>query len=176
MNWLNALLRPREAFQQAWRKMTGANVREWASRIREEVEALPLAEARRLALAALEDRARFHIVESQAGPEEASVLEQLPEGARELFEKYEQIEHVYTDTKYLRKNIGPAEYLPGFLRLGTSIDSTELAVRPGQEFLYEIDGSEESEAQLYGMSSVFHQIVMEERLTTESWDDNNGGS
>lgn len=172
MSLLKTLLKPRETFREVWRRITGTEVREWAIRVGNEVKALPLEEARRLALAALENRARFHIVESQPGPEEAAALEWLPPGARELFERYERIEHVYADTKYLRKNIGPAEYRPGFIRLATSIDATELVVRPGEEFLYEIDGSEESDDQLYGMPSVFHQIVMEERLTTESW---NGG-
>lgn len=156
------------AIWESLKRFSGSTLLEEVTRIHEEVCLLTMEEARSLALTALRNTQRFQVIESPPGAEEMGVLKELAPQLRALFMEYASICHVFSDTKYIRRNMGPSQLRAGFLRIATSIDHTELVVRPGEECVYEIDGSEGSEAPIEGMPSVFHQIVFEERLTAEN--------
>lgn len=132
---------------------------------REEVSSLSFDAAREKAYSLIQDSERYRTVCSAPTDEEREAISQLPPGACMLFERYSRIECSRSDTKYIREEVGPADYRLGFLRIGRALDATERVVRPGQEFVFEIDGSEESDDVLEGLPSVYHWIVFENWLT-----------
>ena len=80
---------------------------------------------------------------------------------RELFSRFAIIEAVDGEMYLSRQEIRAAEFNSEFLRIGTDFDSTELVVKPQEEIVYEIDGSEITEDQIRQASypSVYHLLL-----------------
>lgn len=127
------------------------------------LQALPLAEARSRALAALRDPTHF---ECREEPLAGGLPAGLPDSAREIFSLYSSVKAVAGEALLSRSQIGPAQYRDGFLRIGTNLDATELAVRPGEEPVYEIDGSDADEREIErgGVPSLYHWVLVTEEV------------
>lgn len=128
-----------------------------------EIKGLPLAEAKRRALAALEDPGRFECVRE---PLDGVLPSGLPGTVRELFSTYSVVQAVAGEARLSREDVGRSRYRREFLRIGTNLDDTELVVRPGEESVYEIDGSDadEREFEQGGIPTVYHWIVVTEEV------------
>jgi hypothetical protein len=124
-----------------------------------DLQGLPLAEAKRRALEALEDPSRFECVREPAA---GSLRADLPGLVRELFSTCSTVQAVAGEARLSREEVGPARFRQGFLRIGTNLDDTELVVRPGEEPVYEIDGSEADarEVEQGGIPTVYHWILV----------------
>jgi hypothetical protein len=77
-----------------------------------------------------------------------------------FFEKYESVREKNGEFHVSWKLIGESDFRPGFLKIGTDSDSTEIVVKPGMETVYEIDGSESSEAEMTQFPGIFHLIIL----------------
>jgi len=128
-----------------------------------ELKSLPLAEAKRRALAALEDSGRFECVRE---PVDGVLPGDLPDLVRELFSTYASVQAVAGEARLSRQEAGRSRYRREFLRIGTNLDDTELVVRPGEEPVYEIDGSDADARELEqgGIPTVYHWIVVTEEV------------
>ncbi|HEV8582574.1 MAG TPA: hypothetical protein VGX68_26200 [Thermoanaerobaculia bacterium] len=128
-----------------------------------EIKSLPLAEAKRRALAALEDPSRF---ECEREPVSGALPAGLPSLARELFSTYASIQAVAGEARLSRDELGPSQYRRELLRIGTNLDDTELVVQPGEEPVYEIDGSDADarEFEQGGIPTVYHWILVTEEV------------
>ena len=128
-----------------------------------DIKGLPLAEAKRRALAALADPSRFECVRE---PVAGALPGDLPSLVRELFSTYSSVKAVAGEAHLSREQAGPARYRRGFVRIGTNLDDTELVVRPGEEPVYEIDGSEADEREIEqgGIPTVYHWILVTEEV------------
>lgn len=123
-------------------------------------------DARQCAFQLLSNPQRFACVRAQG---ELNVREKLSRTVCELFSKYESV-RVIAGEAYLGTDvIGPSEYQKGFLRIGTNLDFTEVAVRPMADDIYEIDGSEENEQEFSAsrLPTVFHWILVTSRVLHE---------
>ena len=155
------------ALRGAWRRFTGADVLEEVLRVGAEVRALTMEGARSQAYSILEDRERYRATQSCPSAQESDVLKELAPGLREFFTHYERIQPVYSDTDYNRATIGASECLDGYVRVARSVEHTELVVRLGHETVYETDGTEGALDESARMPSIFHWVVLEERLTKD---------
>ena len=77
-----------------------------------------------------------------------------------FFSKYESVRTTGGEFNVTWKLIGDSDFRPGFLRIGTDFDHTELVVKPRVETIYEIDGSESSETEMTSFPSIFHLIIL----------------
>jgi hypothetical protein len=128
-----------------------------------EIKSLPLAEAKRRALAALEDSSRF---ECAREPVDGALPGDLPDLVRELFSTCSVVQAVAGEARLSREDAGRSRYRREFLRIGTNLDDTELVVRPGEEPVYEIDGSDADarEFEQGGIPTVYHWILVTEEV------------
>lgn len=128
-----------------------------------EIKSLPLTEAKRRVIAALQDPTRFECVRD---PAVETASDDLPNSVREIFSIYSSVKAVAGEAILSRENLGPSSYRSGFIRIGTNLDATELAVRPCEEPVYEIDGSDADEQELDqgGIPSVYHWILVTEEV------------
>jgi len=124
---------------------------------------LPLGEARIRAQKALEDVRHFDCTPA-ASP--AAFPPGLPPAALELFSRFVSIASVSGEARLSRDDVGPSAYKSGWLRIGYDLDAVELAVRPDEDAVYEIDGSDpdEHEVALGGVPSVYHWILITEEV------------
>ncbi len=151
--------------RRAWRKLTGAAFLEELAHVYEEVRRLTMDEARHLAFSILEDEERYRVTRPESTEAQREMLSKLAPGLREFFGHFERVQCVYADDDYNRSDIGEAAHRKGFLRVATSIEHTELVVRPGEEKVYEVDGSEETLDESASVPSIFHWVILTERLT-----------
>lgn len=146
-----------------WRKHEDRSRRQWRRNedaLRTRIESMSIQEARGAAHEVLRDPAKFRTT-----PVVDTCLpqgEQLPSAVRELFGLYSSIEVVAGEARLSQDLISASEFHPGWIRIGTDIDFTEIAVRPGDEGVYEFDGSESTQKDFDQAcsSSVYHWIVM----------------
>ncbi len=122
-----------------------------------EIFALPAAEARARAEALLADPRKFDRSASTVG--DAAALATLSPALQDFFSRHEKVHVRHGDTLLERELIGPSERKRGYLRIGRDADLTELVVRAGEDPVFEIDGSETSDAQMRRYPSVYHLIV-----------------
>jgi hypothetical protein len=130
-----------------------------------DIRNLPFMEAKKRALSALEKPDRFECVRM---PLTEPLSDSLPGSIRDLFSVFASIRAV--EPLLSREKIGPSKYRHGFIRIGTSVDSTELVIRPGEDQIYEIDGSSEAderEIKEGGNPSVYHWILAAEETFFE---------
>lgn len=167
MKMLRFLKSPIATLKEVWRKLQGVEHMERCANIEKEVRALPLDEARSLALSMIANEERFTTVRARPDAQEMQALEALPPIARAFFEEYDCVAGTHACCAFHRDKVGPAEFRAGFIRIGRSIDFTELVVHPGSDVVYEIDGMEESDEELKGSPSIYHQIVLEEQLVRD---------
>lgn len=124
----------------------------------EEIARLSLAEARAKALKLLEDPEKFECRRADTAGE---LDPRLPPSAKELFSLFTSVKAVAGEGNLSIEHVADSAYRPTLIRIGESEDSTELAVRPDEDPVYEIDGSDADEEELEegGLPSVFHWIL-----------------
>jgi hypothetical protein len=122
------------------------------------IKLLDIPEARRDAYHVLTVPGKFECVKADSDFVEST----FPETVREIFSKYYSIKSVAGEAYLSRDVVGPAEYGSGLWRIGTNMDFTEIVVRPNADDVYEIDGSEKSEAALSSsrLPTIFHWILV----------------
>ncbi len=124
-----------------------------------EIKGLNIEEAKKLASQLLEDTTKFKLIQASI---DLQVQYQLPASLQEFFSAYESIEAIAGEARLSRNLIGPSEYQKGFLRIGTNSDFTEIAVRPREDYIYEVDGSERNEADfaVSRLPSIYHWVLV----------------
>lgn len=122
-----------------------------------QIFALPLEEARARAEALLADEKKFDRGASPVG--NAAAMATLSPTLRDFFARHEKVRTRHGDTVLDRALVGPSELNPRYTRIGRDADLTELVTLPGGDAVFEIDGSEVSEAQMRRYPSVYHLIV-----------------
>ena len=120
---------------------------------------LTLSEAQNKANKLLEDRKQFKYVKASMPLQTAY---RLPSILLEFFSMYESVETIAGESYLSRNLIGASEFQHGFVRIGTDVDATEIAIRLNEDFVYEIDGSESDEADFLAsrLPSIYHWIIV----------------
>jgi hypothetical protein len=141
------------------RKQHFAGMHKTVSHIRN----LSLPEAKSRALAALEDPTRF---ECRREPLARALPANLPSAVRDLLSIYASVKTVAGEAIVARERLGPARFRSGFMRIGTDQGDVELVVRPGEEPIYEIDGSEADarEIEQREVPSIYHWVLITEEV------------
>jgi|SRR4051812_37743545 len=138
---------------------TGARRRE-AARL-ERIAALSVEQAAIQAHALLSDPTVFRVVEIPAT--NTAALERLAPHQRSIFQRYETIELLRPPwLKLSRLSIGPSARIKELLSIGVIAEATdmaaEVAVRPGEEGIYELYSDEPSDAS--GVhKSLYHFLI-----------------
>jgi hypothetical protein len=129
-----------------------------------EILVLSIGEAKRRCESLFSDTRIFKCVESTTGGD--ANIDWLAPYLRELFSRYETIEAIYGDARLGRREIAPSELDSRFIRIGTGIEHTQLVVKPGEEIVYVIDGSETTDDELKENSypSIYHWLLIEGRV------------
>ena len=150
--------------------LLGQHIQQWLERRRmslslrnmeqviAEIRELNFEEARRRALPLLEDISKFKCVK---GSSDQHLPYQLSGSLQQFFSTYESVETLAGEARLSRNLVGPSEYQIGFLRIGTDFDFTEIAVRPSEDSIYQIDGSEISDKDFTTSQfpSIYHWVL-----------------
>lgn len=147
-----------------WREKSSRTLIESAARLEREVSLLSMEQATQRAAELLRTGQHFRTVKSPLGQKDESLLAQLPPSVAKLFRDYSSIAATNGDQRISRDSVGPSEFRQGFLRIGYDMDSSEVAVRPGDEHLFVLTPNEEPEQEA---PSVFHWLVLLERLSAK---------
>lgn len=137
------------------------------SKAEEIIKRAPLEKIKPRVEAFLEDPQRYRVNKSAPSPEEIEKLNALGPIAKDLFLKYESIYPIYCDTKYVRRNVGPSAYAPGFIRIATTVEFTEVVVSPKEDVVFEVDSEDECPDQTGSSPTVFHYLLLDEWLTKD---------
>ncbi len=128
------------------------------------ITALSLPEAKHRALTMLEDGSTFACVKTTATGD--IELERLPQGVKDFFVQFESAEAVDGELRVRRADIGISNLNRQFIRIGTESDFREIVVRPNQESIFVIDGSEDdsSDWPKHAHKSIFHFLLLQGEL------------
>lgn len=119
--------------------------------------ALSQTEAEVRALNLLSDPRLYRIVEN---PIRGDSLASLGPGLQKFFSRFETVREIKGETSLDRNQIGTSNLCEGFLRIGTDMEHTEIVVRPNEDTIYVIDGTEPEEVPLEeGFPTIYHYIV-----------------
>ncbi|HEV7239252.1 MAG TPA: hypothetical protein VGQ36_08435 [Thermoanaerobaculia bacterium] len=94
-------------------------------------------EAAAAAQAILSDSSRFAVVRRSAA--DYPHVDDLAYHIGRFFADIESIKATRGDAQVARSSISPSAMNPEYLRIGTDIESVEIAIRPGDESVYEFD-------------------------------------
>jgi len=136
----------------------------WKSRTREyqdaqayiqKVLALPFNEVKQQALNLIADSHRFHTIE--APPANNPAIERLGPVLREFFSRFESVRDMQGDFYVGRSAIGDSCLRPGFVKIGSDFESSELVVRPGEDRVFIVT---DPEHRLDGLPTIYHNICL----------------
>lgn len=138
-----------------------AEYRREATRL-ERIAAQSILEAASKALPLLQDDASFGIVESPAENDES--LRTLAPELRKIVQRYERVESkAASQATISRSMIQSSALKQGFVQIGSVGSGTdvagEIAVRTGEETIYELYPSEEPDPTFGTYRSVYHWII-----------------
>jgi len=124
-----------------------------------EIKSLSFEEARETAYKLLADTSKFKCIRASTG---LQMQHRLSASLQEFFSAYESVKAIAGEAQLSRSLIGSSEYLKGFMRIGTNLDFTEIAVHPNEDHIYEIDGSEVSEEDFKAsqLPSIYHWVLV----------------
>ena len=138
-----------------------AEYRQEAAKL-EQISSLSLQEAASKAVSLLSDGKLFRYAESPIADEGS--LDALAPEIRKLLGRYEAIEVVKGPrASVARSSIGASEHKPGFLRIGSVATATdaegEIAVRPGDETVYELYAQEAPDPVFGTYKTIYHWLI-----------------
>ncbi len=127
---------------------------------KQRINALPLQSAKDKAEMLLADSQKFRCIKEANGND--VLLERLSPQLRAFFSLYQTVETVLGEARLNRADIKAVEYDKGLLQIGTDMAGTTLVVRPLQETVYIIDGTERSKTEIseHQFPSLYHWILM----------------
>jgi hypothetical protein len=133
-------------------------LKDFASRMGE-INKLPLEDARGKAEEALRDARIFACTGAEQEP--PSIARELGGHVVGLFSRYKEIKVVGEETVLGWDHIGDSEYASGLVRIGTDMEFTEYAVRPGADGIFELDNPPENIGELREplYATIYHLIV-----------------
>jgi len=128
----------------------------------EKIASQSISEAAEKALPLLADAVLFRSVESSSGDDDS--LQALAPELRKVFRRYEIVEsNVGSQASVSRSAIGASALKSGFLRIGSVETGTdvqgEIAVRPGEETIYELYSDEAPDPTFGTYRSIYHWIL-----------------
>ncbi|CAI4030256.1 hypothetical protein DNFV4_00684 [Nitrospira tepida] len=132
--------------------------------VKARISALSLSEAKRRALTLLEDGSKFVCI--RRATTEDPHLEGLPQGLKDFFGQFESVEAVEGELQLRRADICNSKFNPEFIRVGAESDFREIVVRPNEESIFVIDGSESDlyDWPRYAHRSIFHFLLLQGEL------------
>ena len=148
-----------------WRSKESKPLLEQAERLKREVSAHSLQEAKRLTSELLADGRHVRAFRSPTSDEEEVLLEPLPTELKHLLSDYAAIELVYGDQRISRGDLGASTVQAGFIKVGRDMEFAEVAVRPGDEAIYVLAPGEDPALEA---PTIYHWLVLLWRLTGDS--------
>jgi len=121
------------------------------------VNLLPLSEAKERALKLLIDPKKFNC--EPANSSEVNNL--LPAELQGIARHYRTIKTVRGEAELNFQGIEPSKLKTGFFTIGVNSDHVELVIKPMEEAIYEIDGTEDdNQIEDSKCPSLYHWIIM----------------
>jgi hypothetical protein len=76
------------------------------------------------------------------------------------------VEAISGEARVSRNLIDHSDYIKGLLRIGTDVDFTEIAVRPFEDSIYQIDGSEigSEDFRASEIPSIYHWVLVTDEV------------
>ena len=122
------------------------------------VLALPFHEVKQHALDLIADPRRFRTIAGNVStnPE----IERLGPILREFFSRFESIQEIHGDFSVSRQAVGSSALRPGFLKIGSDFEFSELVTRPGEDEVFIVTGADHP---LDGLPTIYHNIYLLEQ-------------
>ena len=119
------------------------------------VLALPFEQVKQHALELISDQHRFRSVTDNLSNN--PTIEKLGPVFREFFSHFESVEEVNGDFAVSRQSVADSALRPGFLKVGSDFEHSELVVRPGEDRVFIVTDSEHV---LDGLPTIYHNIYL----------------
>ncbi len=119
------------------------------------VRALPFDNVKQRALDLIADTRRFRCVtESLSGN---PAIERLGPILRDFFSHFESVQEINGDFSVSRQAVGDSSLRPGFLKIGSDFEHSELVARPGDDEVFIVTDGEHV---LDGDPTIYHNICL----------------
>jgi hypothetical protein len=164
------LLAPLVRLMDRWTRPERERIEREIEEVKNQVFALPVEEARRLALTILADPDKSSCEEAMSA--EDWRLEPLAPLIRELFARYQNFDVPAGD--FSRDLIKACEAAPGLITIGSdAFGHDEIAVKPGEETIYEVSLEQAPEENLRNLGeasypTIYHYILFHDRLINKA--------
>jgi hypothetical protein len=119
------------------------------------VLALPFEQVKQHALELVSDQRRFRSITDNLSHNPA--IEKLGPVLRDFFSRFESVEEVNGDFAVGRQSVADSALRPGFLKVGSDFEHSELVVRPGEDRVFIVTDSEHV---LDGLPTIYHNIYL----------------
>lgn len=134
-------------------------------RFEQEINQLPFETVKARAEEILEDKSKFLCV--RASMPVPNNISHLGEYVADIFNKYKSIKAIQGEEYLGWDQVGKSLLNQAYTRIGRDLDDlTEFVVRPGENSVYEIDGSEKSSEKFEDVrySSIYHWILIIDKI------------
>jgi hypothetical protein len=112
----------------------------------------------------LDDPGKYRCTESKPNRAEKRQLSSFAPAVRGLLERYSLIEETRGDIQLGRVHLGESDHDSTYTRIGLGVDASEVVVVPGDETVFEIDGSDPADELPIGYPSVYHWMLIMARI------------
>lgn len=119
------------------------------------VRALPFDVVKQHALGLIADPRRFETITENLSHNPA--IERLGPLLRDFFSRFESVREINGDFFVSRKAVGNSSLRPGFLKIGSDFESSELVTRPGEDEVFIVTDAEHV---LDGLPTIYHNICL----------------
>ena len=141
-NWLLALQRRSPAYKKAVDEI-------------ERISALPFEEVKQHALEMISDPHRFRSVTSPLSPN--PLIETLGPALRDFFQCFESVKEINGEYAVSRLAVEPSRLRPGFIKIGTDFEHSELVTQVGDDRVYIVTDAEHV---LDSSPTIYHDICL----------------
>jgi hypothetical protein len=123
----------------------------------ERIRALPTEQVKQHALEMILDPRRFRTATEPLSPN--PLIEKLGPLLRDFFERFESVEEIYGDFKVSRRAVSPSTIRPGFIKIGTDFEHSELITQVGDDRVYIVTDAEHV---ISPSPTIYHDICLQE--------------
>jgi hypothetical protein len=121
----------------------------------EKVLALPFEQVKQRAVELISDTLRFRSITDHLSNN--PLIERLGPVLQDFFAHFESVEEVNGEFFVSRQAVTDSTLRPGFLKIGSDFEHSELVVRPGEDRVFIVTDSEHV---LDGLPTIYHNICL----------------
>lgn len=119
----------------------------------ERVLGLPFEQVKQQALHLLSDSKRFRVLQAES----STPIDNVGPILQEFFCTFDSVEELNGDFFVSRQAVAESAFRPGFIKIGTDFEHSELVVKPGEAWVFIVT---DAYHRLDGLPTIYHNICL----------------